>query len=175
MNELAMGWVAGLALGFLMQRGRVLRFEKQVGALLLRDMTVVKFMLSAVIVGMVGFAILHDLGLITFNHKAMNLGAVLAGGLLFGVGWAVCGFCPGTAVGALGEGRWHAGVAILGMLAGAALHGAAQPWLQRTALAWHDYGKIGLPQALDVGAYPVIAVFAGLSVAMLGFLDRKGL
>jgi len=32
MNELAMGWVAGLALGFLMQRGRVLRFEKQVGA-----------------------------------------------------------------------------------------------------------------------------------------------
>ena len=37
--------------GFLLQKGRVLRFDKQVGAMLLTDMTIFNFMLSAILVG----------------------------------------------------------------------------------------------------------------------------
>ena len=98
------GLITGVLFGFLLQKGRVLRFDKQVGAMLLKDMTIFKFMLSAIVVGMVGILLLSDAGVITLNHKALNLGGVLLGGLLFGIGWAVMGFCPGTAIGALGEG-----------------------------------------------------------------------
>lgn len=114
-----LGLMTGILFGFLLQKGRVLRFEKQVGAMLLKDMTIVKFMLSAILVGMVGIVILKDAGIITLSHKPMNLGAVLLGGALFGTGWAVMGYCPGTSIGALGEGRWHALFAVAGMVAGA--------------------------------------------------------
>jgi uncharacterized membrane protein len=49
-----LGIITGVLFGFLLQKGRVLRFEKQVGAMLLNDMTIFKFMLSAILVGMVG-------------------------------------------------------------------------------------------------------------------------
>ena len=38
----------------------------------------------------------------------MNMGAILVGGALFGGGWAIMGFCPGTSVGALKASYHHA-------------------------------------------------------------------
>jgi hypothetical protein len=67
------GLVTGLLFGFLLQKGRVLRYDKQVGALRLQDMTIVKFMLSSVIVGMVGIYLLSDLGLAKLSIKAAIL------------------------------------------------------------------------------------------------------
>ena len=48
-----LGLGTGVLFGFFLQKGRVLRFEKQIGAMLLKDMTILKFMLSAILVGMV--------------------------------------------------------------------------------------------------------------------------
>ena len=115
-----LGLITGVAFGALLQQGRVLRFEKQVGAMLLKDMTIMKFMLSAILVGMVGINLLAAFGLVKLSPKATVLGANIVGGILFGGGWAIMGFCPGTSVGAVAEGRVHAVFAILGMLAGAA-------------------------------------------------------
>ena len=136
MSEQLLGFLTGCAFGFLLQKGGVLRFERQVGALLYRDMTIVKFMFSAILGGSVGLQLMVDNGLITLSHKAMNVGAVVVGGLLFGAGWAVAGFCPGTAVGALGEGRWHALSVIAGMLVGAALYAEAYPTLKGSVSPW---------------------------------------
>ena len=58
MNEQWLGLITGVCFGVLLQQGRVLRFEKQVGAMLLKDMTILKFMLSAILVGMVGIYLL---------------------------------------------------------------------------------------------------------------------
>jgi len=102
------GLITGMVFGFLLQRGRVLRYDKQLGALRLMDMTIVKFMFSTVLVGMVGVYILKDLGMVTLSVKPAILGAVIPGGLLFGIGWGLLGYCPGTSVGAIAEGRWTA-------------------------------------------------------------------
>ena len=42
--DLTLGLATGIAFGFLLQKGRVLRFGKQVGAMLFKDMTIFKFM-----------------------------------------------------------------------------------------------------------------------------------
>lgn len=174
MNELILGLLTGVIFGFLLQKGGVLRFERQIGALLFRDMTIVKFMLSAILVGSVGLQLLADAGVIVFSHKAMNVGAVVVGGLLFGGGWAVAGYCPGTALGALGEGRWSALFAIAGMLVGAALYAETFPFLGKTALlAWKDFGKIGLPQVLGVSPWLCIAVLWGAGVVVFVWCEHK--
>lgn len=173
--EQILGLVTGVLFGFLLQKGRVLRFEKQVGAMLLKDMTILKFMLSAIIVGMVGIAAMSGAGMITLSHKAMNVGAVLVGGGLFGAGWAVAGYCPGTSVGALGEGRWHAIFAIIGMLAGAAIYAEMYPFFKRTVLSWADYGKIGLPEALGVSPWVVTIVFVCVVLGLFRWFESRGL
>lgn len=170
-----LGLVAGVAFGFLLQKGRVLRFDKQVGAMLLRDMTIIKFMLSAVLVGMVGLYALSDAGLIALSHKSMNAGAVILGGILFGAGWSIMGFCPGTSIGALGEGRWHAIFAVLGMLIGAALYAELYPFFKSTVLAWHDFGKISLPQTLGVSPWIVIPLFWAAVIPLFAWFEKKGL
>jgi uncharacterized protein len=170
-----LGLITGVLFGFVLQKGRVLRFEKQVGAMLLNDMTIFKFMLSAILVGMVGITLLTDTGIITSSHKSMNLGAVLLGGALFGTGWAVMGFCPGTSIGALGEGRWHAVSAIAGMVAGAALYAELYPFFKSTVLAWKDFGKIGLPEALGVSPWVIIPFFWAGTISLFFWFEKKGL
>lgn len=170
-----LGLITGIAFGFLLQKGRVLRFDKQVGALLLKDMTIFKFMLSAIMVGMVGILFLADQGIITLSHKTMNVGAVVIGGALFGAGWAIMGFCPGTSVGALGEGRWHALFAIFGMIAGAALFAELYPFFSSTVYAWKDLGRIGLPETLGYSPWLIVAVFWAVVIAMFLFFEKKGL
>jgi uncharacterized membrane protein YedE/YeeE len=173
--EQILGLVTGIVFGFLLQKGRVLRFDKQVGAMLLKDMTIFKFMLSAILVGMVGILLLSNLGIIKLSHKPMNLGAILLGGALFGTGWAVMGFCPGTSLGALGEGRWHAVFAILGMVGGAALYAEMYPFFKATVLGWKDFGKLGLPEVLGISPWVlVILLWAGV-VALFFWFEKKQL
>ena len=173
--EQIIGLITGFLFGFLLQKGEVLRFERQVGFMLLKDMTIIKFMLTAVLTGMIGIYAFHSAGIIALSVKATNVAAIIVGGLLFGIGWAIAGFCPGTSVGALAEGRFHAVWAILGMLTGAALYAEAYPFMKTNLLAWGAYGKITLPQLLGVSPWPVIAVFVFTGVGVLVFFEKKGL
>lgn len=173
MNEQLLGLITGVLFGFLLQKGRVLRFDKQISALLLKDMTIVKFMLSAIIVGMIGVYFLQDAGLIELKHKSMNLGATVIGGALFGLGWAVMGFCPGTSIGAIGEGRWHALWAMLGMIAGAGLFAEVYPFFKATVLTWKDWGKISLPDALCINHWLIIAILVIIYLAVFILFKKK--
>lgn len=175
MKELILGLVTGVLFGALLQQGRVLRYEKQVGAMLFKDMTILKFMLSAVIVGMIGINLLADMGVIALNVKGAVVGANLIGGLLFGIGWAVAGYCPGTSVGAIGEGRWHAIWAVLGMLVGAAVYAEAYPALKSTVLTWGDFGKITLASATGINHWVWIVVLSAVFIALFAWFEKKKL
>ncbi len=174
-TEQWLGLITGIIFGFLLQKGRVLRFDKQVGAMLLKDMTIFKFMLSAIVVGMIGLLLLLHAGTIQLSHKAMNLGGILLGGSLFGAGWAVMGFCPGTSIGALGEGRWHAIFAVIGMITGAAIYAELYPFLKSTVLAWKDFGKIALPDVIGVSPWIIVPLFCLGTVALFFWFEKKKL
>jgi uncharacterized membrane protein YedE/YeeE len=175
MKLLVYGLVTGILFGFFLQKGRVLRYDKQLGALRLKDMTIVKFMLSSVIVGMVGIYLLHDLGLVKLSIKATVLGPVIIGALVFGLGWGLLGYCPGTSMGALGEGRWDALWGILGMIVGAGLFAEAYPALKKTVYTWGDLGKITLPQVLGVSHWVIIPLFVVAAVLLFWWFEKKGL
>lgn len=172
MNDLTYGLITGILFGFFLQKGRVLRYDKQLGALRFQDFTIVKFMLSHIIVAMVGVYFLYDLGLVKLALKPTILGGVILGGLTFGVGWGLLGYCPGTSLGALGEGRWDAVWGILGMLVGAGLYAEAYPFLKTTVLTWGDYGKITIPQLLGVNHWLVIAVIVAATLALFYRLEK---
>jgi len=172
MNELLYGLLTGILFGFLLQKGRVLRYDKQLGALRFQDFTIIKFMLSHIVVAMIGVYFLYDMGLVKLAIKPTILGAVILGGLLFGVGWGFLGYCPGTSLGALGEGRWDAIWGIAGMLVGAGLFAEAFPLLKVTVWTWGDYGKITIPQVLGVNHWLVIVVFVTLTLALFGWIEK---
>ena len=175
MKMLIYGLVTGIFFGFFLQKGRVLRYDKQLGALRLMDMTIVKFMLSTILVGMVGVYLLKDLGLVKLSVKSTSLGANVLGGLIFGVGWGFLGYCPGTSAGALGEGRWDAFWGILGMLVGAAIYAEAYPALKTTVLTWAELGKITLPQVVGVSHWIIVSVMIVGALILFWWFENKGL
>lgn len=169
------GVITGILFGVLLQRSEVLRFDKQVGALRLKDMTIFKFMLSAIVVGAVGIYLLKDFGLITLSLKGTSLGAQVIGGAFFGIGWAILGYCPGTAGGALGEGRTDAAWGVLGMLAGGALHAWAYPVLKNNIEMIGNFGKITVPQLLGINHWIIILGFTVLVIYFFRFFEKKQL
>lgn len=175
MRMILYGLITGILFGFLLQKARVIRYDKQLGALRLMDMTIVKFMLSTVLVAMVGTYLLKDVGLVKLSIKSTLLGGVIFGGLLFGIGWGLLGYCPGTALGALGEGRFDALWGILGMLVGAGLYAEAYPFLKKTVLTWGDLGKITLPQVLGVNHWIIIPIMVVGGLLLFRWFEKKGL
>ena len=175
MKTLLLGLVTGVLFGFLLQKGRVIRYDKQIGALRLLDMTIVKFMLSSILVAMVGVYLLHDFGVVKLQIKPTILGAQVLGGLIFGLGWGLLGYCPGTQMGALGEGRWDAIWGMLGMLLGAAFFAEVYPFIKSTALTWGVFGKLTVPQVLGINHWPIIIALVIGGVLLFRWFEKKGL
>lgn len=175
MNMLIYGLVTGILFGFLLQKGRVLRYDKQIGALLLIDMTIVKFMFSSIMVAMVGIYLLKDMGLVKLDLKPTILGANILGSLIFGLGWGLLGYCPGTQIGALAEGRWDSLWGIAGMLTGAALHAEAYPFLKKTVMTWGNYGKITLQDVTGVSHWVIIPLFIIAGLIIFVMFEKKSI
>ena len=173
--SLLYGMMTGIIFGFLLQKAQVLRYDKQIGALRLLDMTILKFMLSAIVVASIGIYFFKDIGLVKLNIKATSLGAQLIGGALFGIGWGVLGYCPGTAAGALGEGRIDGLWGILGMLCGGALFAAFYPFMKTHIISIGNYGKISLPQVIGLNHWIVILIFTVVVILLFRLFESKDL
>ena len=98
--------------------------------------------------------------------------ANVLGGLVFGVGMVVLGYCPGTAVGALGDGSRHAIFGILGMLVGAAAYAEVQPFLKGNLLAVCDLGKVTLPKSTGLSPWVFVIALSVLTAILFAVLKR---
>lgn len=170
--KLVLGLFTGILFGILLQKGRVAKFRIIVGQFILADWTVLKIMGTAVVVGAVGVYGLLALELASLHIKPLEWTGVVAGGLCFGVGMAVFGYCPGTSVAACGEGRRDAMVGVLGMFLGALAYVALYPTLQPLVESLGSLGEVTLPQL--TGTSPWLWI-AGLAIVAGGAyaLTRK--
>jgi hypothetical protein len=85
------------------------------------------------------------------------------------------GFCPGTSVGAVAEGRLHAIFAVIGMITGAAIYAELYPYFKTTILAWKDFGKIGLPDVLGVSPWVIVVALWVVSLGLFAWFEKKGI
>ena len=170
--KLALGLLSGVIFGFLLQKGRVAKYEVIVGQFLGRDFTVVKIMATAVIVGSIGIYGLLPTGAFTLHIKPALWSGILVGGVLFGIGMSVLGYCPGTGVVACGEGRKDAYAGLLGMFGGAALYVNFFSSFSSIAEALGDGGKLTFPKLTGTSPWLWI-VPMGLSMLAVGWFSRK--
>ena len=91
---------------------------------------------TAVVVGAIGVFIIKRKGWtaidgtpMELNPKKMEIPRLLFGGILFGLGWAMTGACPGPLYALLGQGIWVVSVVILSGLFGAFMYGVLKPKL----------------------------------------------
>jgi len=162
-RQLVLGLLFGIVFGFLLQKGGVAKYEVLMGQFLLTDFTVIKVMLTAIIVGMLGIFLLRALGLIELHVKPTRYAANIAGGLLFGVGLGLLGYCPGTGVAALGQGDYDAIAGIIGLMAGSYFYAETSGFLGSTIEKIGNRGGIMLPDLLGMR----LAVFLALFVPLL--------
>jgi hypothetical protein len=174
--QLCLGLLIGILFGFLLQKGGATRYDVIIGQLLLQDFTVVKIMLSAVVTGMIGVHLLKSLKITRLHLKSGSLGQNVMGGLIFGVGFGLLGYCPGTVAGAAGQGALDAIFGgIVGMLIGAGIFSAIFPKLQKRVLKIGDFGELSLPQLLKINEWLVIIVVSAAIVALLFTMERSAL
>ncbi len=164
--------IAGLIFGFLLQKGGAAKFNILIGQLLLQDWTVAKIMLSAIIVGMLGIYPLHRAAKVNLHLKPTRLFANIVGGLIFGAGFALMGYCPGTAAAALGQGNWDALFGMTGLVAGSYVYAEMSGWLKSGPQNWGDFGKITLPDVIKVPRLPFAIAFALFLAICLFALEK---
>lgn len=174
--QLVLGLMVGIVFGFLLQKGGVTRYDVILSQLLLVDFTVVKIMLSAVITGTIGVHLLVSLDMAQLHPKPGSVGASVIGGLIFGVGFATLGYCPGTVGGAVGHGYLDALFGgVVGILIGSGLFAALYPRLEAGVLHKGNFGEITLPQILKVNPWSVVIPALCVLAGFLFVLEKIGL
>jgi len=94
------------------------------------------------------------------------------GGLVFGAGMVLLGYCPGTGIAAAAEGHRDALFGVLGMMVGAAFFAEVFDALRGTLLKWYDLGPMTLPEATGLPAWLILAALSLVAVLLFRFLDR---
>jgi hypothetical protein len=175
-SQLVIGLIIGVFFGFFLQKSGVTEYDVIINQLLLKDFIVLKVMLTAIITGTIGVHALRSLGLTQLHPKPGSVGQNVIGGLLFGVGFAVLGYCPGTIAGAVGQGQLDALVGgVGGILLGAGIFAALYPRMERPILLLGDFGKVTLPEVLKVNAWAVVVPAVIVLIGALLLLERAGL
>ena len=175
-TQLGLGLFLGIAFGFLLQKGGVTTYDIIMGQLLLTDFTVLKIMLTAMCVGMVGVHLLKDIGMAQLHPKPGSLGSSGIGGLIFGVGFGILGYCPGTSAGATAQGNIDALVGgVCGIMIGSALLAALYPKLADGIHTKGSFGDKRLPEIFKVNHWIVIIPLVILVLVVLWWFEKAGL
>ncbi len=173
--QLKLGLTMGIVVGVLLQKAGLTRYDVIIGQLLFKDWTVVKVLLSAIIVGTLGVHWLKSLGLIRLQPKPASIGTSVVGGIIFGVGFALLGYCPGTLSGAIGQGALDALTGGLpGILLGAGVFAHFYPTINAYILRKGDIKATTFPEVFHLDRWifviPVVLVLGVLLwlIEMLG-------
>jgi uncharacterized protein len=172
MNQLA-ALLVGLAMGVLLQRVGASSPALIARNLRLENLSIIKFMATAIGVGTV---VVYLAGLWLPMHldiKPAYVLGVLAGGLVFGVGFGVGGYCPGTCVVGLGEGRKDALWALVGGIFGALVFTLVYDALLAPVVKLLDLGKLTLAGALHLPALLVAALLGAVVLAAVTWLPTE--
>ena len=175
MSSIITGLIIGILFGFVMQRGRFCMNSAFRDTVLLKDYTLLKSVGAAILVSMIGFAIMAATGLIQINPKPLFWGANLVGSFIFGIGMVVAGGCASGITYRVGEGMVGALVAVIGLAIAGTL--TAMGFLKpikdalqtSTTITTADGASPTLASVLGL-PYPIMALVIAIVLAVIWFL-----
>lgn len=167
-----MSWITlilGFAFGTLLQVARLNRFNTISGLAMRENYTVAKAIAASIGVGIIVIALEVGLGMATFHVKPFLVVGIVLGGLLFGSGMAILGYCPGTLPVSLGEGSLDALFGIVGGIVGGVVFTAVQPSVAN--LFGPNLGSVSFLSLAGIGsfAYYAIAIIVGVAFIIIAF------
>jgi hypothetical protein len=171
--------ISGIGFGFFLERAGLGNSKKMMGQFYLYDMTVFKFMFTAISTTLAAIYLISKFGVLDLEKVGFvptyPLSAMI-GGLLLGAGFVVSGYCPGTSVVGAAVGRIDAMLVMLGMLLGSFVYAWISPLVLGLANAGGMgkqtvYGYFGLPYEWIVVAIVLVALggFWGANVIQRKF------
>jgi hypothetical protein len=169
--SLGIALLLGAGFGFSLERAGFGSARKLTAVFYLYDMAVVKVMFTAIVTALAGLFVLSAAGWMDLTElylEPTSLAAQGLGGLVFGAGFIIGGYCPGTSVAAIATGRKDGMAFALGMLAGVLAYAELTPGIE----AWIEAGSRGemtLPSLTGIGmGWWVLAFVAILAFAAWG-------
>jgi hypothetical protein len=168
----------GIAFGWFLERGGMGSARKLAGQFYFTDLSVLKLMFSAILTAMLGLFWLSWAGLLDLSRVYVPetfIAPQIAGGLVFGVGFAAGGLCPGTSCVAAATGRRDGLALIAGMLAGVFVFGEAYPATAGFADST-PRGAWTLPQALGLSHGTVVGIIVAAALGAFAgaeWLERR--
>lgn len=171
--------ILGIFFGMFLDRGGLGNPHKLTGVFYLTDFTVPKVMFTAILVAAFGLYLLSDLKLLDMERVWIVptfFWPQIAGGALFGIGFLISGYCPGTAVAGFASGRLDALVTMIGIGAGSLLFAVLYPFVEGFYVS-SGMGGATLPKIMGISHWFVIAfliVFAAGMFYFMEWFERRG-
>jgi hypothetical protein len=167
--SLVVAVVIGFLFGFVLERAGFGDARNLTALFYFRDFRVLRVMFSAMVTAMLGLLLLNWAGL--FDYSVLlevsllktYLWPQLVGGILFGFGFVIGGYCPGTAAVGIVSGKYDAMVFILGMIAGIWIFAAGMP-LWGSFYMSSDLGRLTLWQVFGVPMWAMALIILGMAL-----------
>ena len=165
--------MVGFIFGAILQYASLNKYNVISGLAILENFAVAKAIALAIGVGSILLTLEIGMGFASYHIKPLLLGGIVLGGLLFGAGMAILGYCPGTLAISLGQGSIDALIGILGGLLGGLIFTLFQPSL--TGLLGPDLGSISLQSLSGANAvfYLLSFILSGLFIGVSFWLHKK--
>ncbi|MGB9713700.1 MAG: YeeE/YedE family protein [Candidatus Bathyarchaeales archaeon] len=177
------GLVVGILFGFALQRGRFCMNSAFRDIILLKEYTLLKAVIVAIIVSMLGFHLMASFGIIQLNPKPLSWGANIVGGFIFGIGMVLAGGCASGTTYRVGEGMVGSFVALLGFMMSAVITGSGalsgvKSYLETTTkITITDPGPLVAPSSrsptlaniIGVDPWIIVIVIAIIAIGVLAW------
>jgi uncharacterized membrane protein YedE/YeeE len=161
--------VFGFLFGAILQNAKLNRYNTISGMAMLKDLTMAKAIATAIGLGLILVNIEIALGFASYHIKPLLLGGIIIGGLIFGCGMAILGYCPGTIPISMGEGSLDALTGFFGALAGGIVYTVIAPSVK--SLTGPDLGMPALISAFSGPSFGFIAsiIIIGILIVAIAF------
>ena len=165
--------ILGFLFGAILQYAKLNKYNVISGVATLDNLAVAKAIAVAIGVGAILLNIEIGMGLAAYHVKPFVLGGIIIGGLIFGVGMAILGYCPGTLAISLGEGSTDALVGVIGGLFGGVVYTLILPSIQ--GILGPNLGSISLNSLVGSTSvvFYVLVLIIGGAFAGIAFWVHK--
>ena len=164
--------ILGVLFGAILQYANLNKFNVISGLALREDFSVAKAIAISIGIGIILLNIEIALGFASYHVKPFIVGGLILGGLIFGMGMAILGYCPGTLAVSFGEGSLDAFIGIIGGLFGGVFYTLSLPVIK--PVLGPNWGAVSLQSLIGTNTIFFILIFViGIAFILSAFWLQK--